>query len=174
MADEEESEPKGKKGDKKAGKAKSNTVPAVVVALGLILMGKQMGGAKAAPAAAPTVAAAANAPKDCKVEDIKSPPKEGPVAKLDSVTINLANGAYAKVGIALQLSAALTLEAFTAEGTSSKATDVLISVIGGRDRAEFASPQAMDALKEKITDLVRPKFDCVVLDVLFTEFVIQS
>jgi flagellar basal body-associated protein FliL len=173
MADAEESE--GTKKDAKKGKSKNNNmIPAVVVALGLVVAGKMMGGAKTAASAAPAMAPhEAGTPMDCAVEDIRTPPKEGAVFKLDSIPINLADGHYAKVGMALQLSAVVDAKLFKEESEAYKASDVLISVIGGRDRAEFNSPQALEALKEKITAEVRPKFECKVLEVLFTEFVIQ-
>jgi flagellar FliL protein len=172
MADAEESE--GSKKDAKKGKAKNNMVPAVVVALGLVVAGKMMGGAKTAASAAPMIAPhVAGETMDCAVEDIRTPPEEGAVFKLDAIPINLADGHYAKVGMALQLSAAVNAELFKEESEAYKASDVLISIVGGRDKAEFNSPQALEALKEKITAEVRPKFECEVLEVLFTEFVIQ-
>ena len=182
MADEEEeAEGKGKgkgKGDK-AAKPKSNLVPAVVVTIGLVVGGKMMGGGKAAaPATAASVVAAGGAhgegePMDCATEDILHPPVEGGVYKLESMPINLADGHYAKVGVALQLAASVNLELFKEEGEEFKAKDVVISIITGRDKAEFASPQAMESLKEKITEELRPKYHCEVIEVLFTEFVIQ-
>lgn len=176
MAEEEEAK-EGKKGKEKKEKGKSNLVPAIVVAIGLIFAGKMLGGGKSATPATALPVATATAESsdtlDCKVEDIKKPPKEGPVDKLDAISINLANGHYAKVGIALQLSSAVNLETFKAEGAEVKALDKVIAVIGGRDMAEFGSPQAIEAVKEKITEEVRPAFKCEVLEVLFTEFVMQ-
>jgi flagellar protein FliL len=171
MADAEQSEDTKK--DAKKSKGKNNMIPAVVVALGLVVAGKMMGGKTAASAAPVLAPHAAGEVMDCAVEDIRTPPKEGAVHKLDAIPINLADGHYAKVGMALQLSAAVNAELFKEESEAYKASDVLISIVGGRDKAEFNSPQALQALKEKITAEVRPKFECQVLEVLFTEFVIQ-
>ncbi len=171
MSDEETSGSGGKAAKKdKKGKPKSNLVPAIIIAVGMLLGGKMMAGGKSAPVAA---AAGATEPVDCATQDTLKPPTEGAVFKLDSIPINLADGHYAKVGLALQLSSDVNLEVFKEESEAYKASDVLISIVGGRDRAEFGSPQALEALKESITDAVRPKFDCKVLDVLLTEFVIQ-
>lgn len=185
MADDDESESegkgKGKKKDKK-GKGKSNLVPAVVLGLCLVVAGRMLGSKPAPDPASAGVpggkvivveAPAKDGPMDCAAEDLKSPPTAGGVFKLDPISINLANDHYAKVGIALELSSAVNLEEFKAESEAYKALDVVISTIGGRDMAEFGSPQSLETLKEKLTEEVRPKFDCKVLEVLFTEFVMQ-
>ncbi|MGE0879197.1 MAG: flagellar basal body-associated protein FliL [Acidimicrobiia bacterium] len=181
MADEDEDEAgegkKSKKGKKDKGDdegGKSNLVPAIVLALGLIVGGKMIGGGKGAATAAPVPAAhGAEAPLDCAVEDIKAPPKEGIVYPIESFPINLKDGHYLKVGIALKLTAGIEKKLFEEEGHYVMAKDVAIAVLGGRDPAEFGSPQAIEAAKEKITEEVRPLFECKVIEVLFTEFVTQ-
>ncbi|MGD9794960.1 MAG: flagellar basal body-associated protein FliL [Acidimicrobiia bacterium] len=179
MAEEEE-EGHGKKGKEKPKKKKSNMVPAIVVALGMIVGGKMMGSGKAAPATAASTlaasghgAAAEGEAMDCATEDILHPPVKGAVFKLEPQTLNLANGSYVKVTISLQLSKAVVLEVFKEEGEAEKAADVVLATISGRDKAEFSSPQSMAALKEKLTDEIRPKFECQVLDVLISQWVVQ-
>jgi flagellar basal body-associated protein FliL len=189
MADDEAKDdaPAGKKGkggkkDGKEGKAKNpNLVPAVVVAVGLLGGGYFMGKGKTAEpaAAAPAAAAEAHAAEetDCEAFDIKNEPKPGAVAKLDPVSINLAADAtgrhYAKVGIALELAATVDAAHFEEANEKYKALDVVNKVIVGRDMSEFATPQAFEAIKHKITEEVRPLYECGVLEVLFTEFVMQ-
>jgi flagellar FliL protein len=167
---------KGKKGKEKKG-GKSNLVPAIIIAVGLILGGRFMGGGNApAPAAASATPASEEGTakeKDCKVYDIKEEPEEGAVVKLDPITINLRDGHFAKVGIALTLSASKDAKKFKEEGGPYKALDRLIALIQGRDVAEFASSQAVEQLKEKLAEEVRPLYECKVLEVLFTEFVTQ-
>jgi flagellar FliL protein len=172
---------KGKKADKegKEGKGKSNLVPAVVLAVGLVLGGKMMGGGGGA-AAAPTepVPAAEHAAEDpehvdCAVFDIKNEPQEGGVYNLEPLSINLADGHYLKVGVALQLSVAEDLKHFTEEGLGAKAADIVIKVFGGRSMEELSSAAAVEEVKEQLAQEIRPLYHCEVLDVLLTNFVMQ-
>jgi flagellar protein FliL len=194
MADElntdDATEPKASKKSKKAkGGSKlsgSNLVPAVIVAAGLIVGGKFVAGGKdAAPAqaaaggAAVTVAEGAGMPMnaagepDCKAYDLKNEPKKGGVAELAAMTINLADGHYAKVNIALQLPESVKLAEFVAEGKVAVAADQVNKVIAGREVSDFATPQAQGELKKKLNAEIRPAYECEVLDVLITGFVTQ-
>jgi flagellar protein FliL len=185
MAEDEAAEggKKGKKGKKDKGEGggqKSNLVPAVILAVGFVVGGRMMGssGGQAA-AAAPEAAAAKEAAAgheeelDCAKEDIKKPPTEGGVYKLDAITVNLKDGHYLKVGIALVLDKALDKKKLEEEGSAAMALDPTIAVLGGRQKEEFESNRAIQAAKEEITAEVRPLFHCKVIDVKFTEFVVQ-
>lgn len=172
---------KDKKGKKKNNGDKggrSNLVPAIILAVGMVLGGKFMGGggggqAAAAPAEQAEAAAAKEGPKDCATEDIKKPPKEGGVHALEPITVNLQDGHYLKVGIALKLSATMDPKKMEKEGLGVMALDPTIAVLGGRKKEEFESARAIAAAKREITELVRPMYECKVIDVLFTEFVVQ-
>ena len=157
-------------------KAKSNLVPAIVVALGLIMAGKFMGGgSKGSATAAGTAASAAGTETtiDCAAADIKKPPKKGAVYKMDSINVNLADGHFLKVGVALQLDATLKLDAFDKDGEGAKALDKVIAGLGGHSPDEFATPEAVDRFKSELLTQIRPLYECHVLDLLFTEFVMQ-
>jgi flagellar FliL protein len=168
---EDKKEKKGKKGGDEEGKPKgrSNLVPAIVIAVGLVLGGKMMGG-KAAPAAATTPPAPAEQ-LDCAKQDELKPPKEGSVVDLDAQVINLAEGRYAKIGIALQLSAAEDAQVFKDEGLGAKAANEAIAIIAGRQAEDLIDHRA--DVQEQLTDAIRPLYDCKVLDVLYSEFVVQ-
>ncbi|MCU1344990.1 MAG: flagellar basal body-associated protein FliL [Acidimicrobiia bacterium] len=183
---EEEITPEGaeapapkKKG--RLGGGRSNLIPALVVAAGLVgggaLVGKQVHSSASAQPAAPTVTRPGD-PIDCKAWDARQQPKPGAVAKLDPVSINLEDDRsggkhYAKVGIALQLADSVDAKKFNTDNQAYRALDVVNSVVANRSVEEFATPQARQAMKAKITDQVRPLYDCVVLEVLFTDFVMQ-
>lgn len=183
MADEEEGEAhgKGKKGKGKgkdkgeSGGGKSNLVPAIIIAVGMVLGGKFVGGGKtaAAPADAHASAAADEHEMDCEAEDAKKPPKPGIVYSMDSFPINLTDGHYLKLGLALKLVAGIDKKHFEEQGTYVLAKDQAIAVLGGRDPAELSTKKAMEEAKEAITEKVRPMMHCEVLEVLFTEFVTQ-
>jgi flagellar basal body-associated protein FliL len=46
-------------------------------------------------------------------------------------------------------------------------------VVAGRQVTDFATPQSRDELKKKLDALIRPQYDCEVLEVLVTDFVTQ-
>ena len=62
-------------------------------------------------------------------------PEPGEVVTLEPIQVNLADGHYLRVGIALQL----TAEAKEADG--SKALDATIDLFSGRDLAEVTDPK---------------------------------
>src|SRR3954469_15204744 len=78
---EEKEKGKGKKG---------NLVPAIVIAVGLIIGGKMMGGGGSA--ATTTV-----------VEATTTTEAPGPVVKLDPITLNMSDGRFLRVGLGFQL-----------------------------------------------------------------------
>jgi len=172
---------KGKKGKRdkgeKGGKGRSNLVPAVVIAVGLVLGGKMMGGGSSgaetpAPGEHPAAAVDEHAPLDCEAKDLESAPKEGAVVQLPTQTLNLAGGNFLKVGVALQLSAAESKETFEEEGLAAKAANQVITVLGAHSAAELLDPAARVHVQEELTAAIRPLYECNVLEVLFTEFVI--
>ena len=82
--------------------------------------------------------------------------------------------ADAKIGVALQLAASVDAKKFNDDNERYRALDVVNRMIVGRNISEFSSPQSFAALKDKVTDQVRPLYDnCKVLGVIFTEFVSQ-
>ena len=122
-------------------KGKSNLLPAIVVAAGLLGGGYFMsggGGAKAEPAAAEGGATTTTTEK---VE-------HGEVVKLDSITLNLADGRFVKLGIALELEKGAggggghggggAAAAF--EGKSAVALDLAISTLGEKTYGQLAAP----------------------------------
>ena len=150
----------GEEGEKPA-KGKSNLVPAVIVAVGLIVGGKFMGGGsttvvQASAGGATTTTTAA----------------EGEIVKLDSITLNLSDGHFLKIGLALQLiKGGPTAEVFKAE--SPKALDLAISLLGAKTMEELSKPHERELAKQQLSAEVKDAYAGKVLGVLFTEFVMQ-
>jgi flagellar FliL protein len=102
------------------------------------------------------------------------PPLPGTVLTLDPITLNLASGRYLKLGLALQ---------FTEEGSvagegapdldGSKALDLAISQLSDRPVIELNSASAREKAKEKLVKAIEKAYDDKVMDVYFTEFVMQ-
>src|SRR5579862_3940667 len=120
----------------KAKKKRGNLLPAVIVAIGLFGAAFMMKGGKA-KAATTTVgtkgAAAAAGPGGTTGSTTTLPTSAktlAQIAKLDDITLNLADGHYLKLGLGLQLSPKAVVTDYTTGGSASVALDLTISVLG--------------------------------------------
>lgn len=94
----------------------------------------------------------------------------GEVVALEPITMNLADGRLLKVGLALQL----PLEpAGEEEVTGSVALDEAIAFLGEHTYAQLAQPAARQAAKKELSHRVAKRYHEGVLEVYFTEFVMQ-
>ena len=152
------SEPKGKRGA---------MVPAIIVAVALLLaafMLKGGGGGSTPPAPSTsetTVAAAGAAHGD-----------PAHVVALDAITLNLADGRFLKLGLALQLDEGVEIEGEPAN-FGARALDETIDLMGSYTFKELSAPGAREKAKDKLSEAVAEAYDGAVLAVYFTEFVMQ-
>jgi flagellar protein FliL len=101
-------------------------------------------------------------------------PVKGTVLALDSITMNLADGRFLKLGMALQ---------FTQEGSvsgeghaaldGSQALDLAIAQLSNKPIISLNSAAARFQAKEKLVKAITKAYDGAVMDVYFTEFVMQ-
>jgi flagellar FliL protein len=154
-------------GDKGGKGKKGNLVPAVVIAIGLIVGGKMMGGGGGAAPAASAVATTTTL-------------VAGPVVKIDPITLNMSDGRFLRVGLGFQLSADAATAAHTAKpdttdaaGTYAKALDLAIGVLGGQNYQELVSPAGREAAKKELLKELKVAYPHEIEDVYFTEFVLQ-
>jgi flagellar FliL protein len=146
-------------------KAKSKKIPAIIVAVAVLGAAYMLGPGKAKPAPA-----AGSTPTTTTTI-------LGAVAGLDAITLNLADGRYLKVAIALQLKEPAKAGATAADATDkshwARALDATISVLGERTYADLSAPggraKAKDELSQHVADLYKDE----VTGVYFTEFVMQ-
>lgn len=95
-------------------------------------------------------------------------PKPGEVVKMDPIQLNLAEGHYLKLGLALQA----TADAHEApEG--SKALDLAIKLFSQRPMEELSSNKEREKLKKELKEEVVHAYHEEVMDVYITEFVMQ-
>lgn len=94
-------------------------------------------------------------------------PEAGAVVPMDALTINLANGHYLKLKLALQT----TADAEKPDG--SQALDLAISRYSHRDMAEFSSAAGLAKAKGELLEAVQEAYEGHVMDIYFTEFVMQ-
>ena len=94
-------------------------------------------------------------------------PKPGEVVALEPIQVNLAEGHYLRVGLALQL----TDGAHEVDG--SKALDAAIEVFSGLPVSDVVRPGHRDELREELMAMLEERYHGEVMDVYFTEFVTQ-
>lgn len=151
------SEPKSKRGA---------LLPAIVIAVALLLAAFMLkgggggGGTPAAPSTSETTVAA---------EGHGDPAH---VVALDAITLNLADGRFLKLGLALQLDEGVEIEGEPAN-FGARALDETIELMGGYTFKELSAPGAREKAKDKLSEAVSESYDGKVLAVYFTEFVMQ-
>lgn len=96
------------------------------------------------------------------------PPVAGAVLKLDPIYVNLAQGHYLKLGLALQET---TTAAKDLDG--SQALDAAISVFSDQSMSDLTDTKTRNALKAHLVDQVKSLYDGQVMDLYLTEFVMQ-
>lgn len=92
----------------------------------------------------------------------------GEVLQVEPVSLNLANGRYLRLGIALQLTAEVEEAVDTA-----RALDQAIALFSGRDIAEVSDPAVRDQLKAELAAQLTETYHGEVVDVYLTEYVTQ-
>jgi flagellar FliL protein len=103
-------------------------------------------------------------------EEAAKKPEPGEVLSLEPITMNLADGRLLKVGLALQVVAS---PSGGHELTGAVALDEAIAYLGGRTYAELVSPDARQAAKDELSKRVADRYHHDVIEVYFTEFVMQ-
>ena len=96
-----------------------------------------------------------------------SVPEPGEVMPLEPIQVNLADGHYLRIGLALQLSA----DAHETDG--SKALDTTIDLFSGADSSDLVRSGERQEYKEKLEEALHEEYHGDVLEVYFTEFVTQ-
>lgn len=95
-------------------------------------------------------------------------PKPGQVLQLDPVSVNLADGRYLKVTLALQLTADVK-EA----PDGAKALDTAVSQLSLRRVSEMSTQAQRAAVTRRLAKTIEARYDGEVMDVYVTEFITQ-
>ncbi len=95
----------------------------------------------------------------------------------EPMTLNLSDGKFLKVGIALQMSKAgdakLAAAGHSEKPDISAARDAAISILSKYTYEDLLKPEKKDEAQKKLTQEVSKRFEGGVLSVYFTEFVMQ-
>jgi flagellar FliL protein len=103
-----------------------------------------------------------------KAEAATEAPEPGAVVTLDAITINLADGHYLKMGMALQ--AKLDVEH---EPEGAQALDLAIEQYTGLKVADLSTTKGREHAKQELLEKVKHAYHDDVYDIYFTQFVTQ-
>jgi flagellar FliL protein len=95
------------------------------------------------------------------------------VLEMESVTVNLADDHYLKLGLALQLREGTTAEAADKEGLGARALDMALERVAAKRMQDLVPASARVELKRQLGLDVCLAYKGVVTTVYFTEFVMQ-
>jgi flagellar FliL protein len=146
----------GAAGDDSAGKRKGKSMKVKLAALLVLLLA---GGAVAKF----TVLASPAKPAG------KVAPAKGPVVPMDEMTLNLADGHYLRLKIALQTAKGTSEELDTAE-----AAQALIDTYSNRTVAELTGDVARTKAKNEFLSKLATLYPKKILDAYYTEFVMTT
>ena len=146
------------------------TVVIVFLLIGIAGIGYVVGGrGSGAPAVSPDgTDAAAAAAGEIEAET----PEKGPVIELEAVNINLAEGHYLRIAVALGLSAEVELKE-PEEFDKAAASDVVLSTFSGMAMADLTAAPGRELAREHLLEALTPHYGDEVVHVYFTEFVMQ-
>jgi flagellar FliL protein len=94
-------------------------------------------------------------------------PEPGDVLTLDPIQVNLADGHYLSIGVALQLVAGAEVK------DGSKALDAVIDLYSGQNMDDLIKPKTRTELKKELAHEVEGLYDEEVMGVYLTQFVTQ-
>lgn len=101
-------------------------------------------------------------------------PAEGDVVSLETITLNLADGRFLKVGLALQLVEGVPAPAAgDVQGFAAPALDEAISLLGTMSYDQLVAPGGRDGAKAELSTRIGERYDGDVMGVYFTELVMQ-
>jgi flagellar protein FliL len=95
-------------------------------------------------------------------------PKPGAVLRLDSISLNLADGHYLKVGVALQLVAGV---AEPPDG--ARALDSTIALLSNQQMDTLLVAKNREQVKAELLKAVEKDYPGEVMDIYFTDFAMQ-
>lgn len=146
----------------RAPKSRSLVLPALILAVGLVAGGFLMGsGGSDAPAEE-----GAGAEEEHEVVP-------GEVVPLDPMTLNLADGHYLRLGVAVELVEGVPGAEWVEHGESSKYVDAVIEKVGGWSSEQLTAEGGRDELKGALRAAGTELFEHEFHEVYLTEFIVQ-
>ena len=98
-------------------------------------------------------------------------PIAGEVISLEPITLNLADGRLLRLGLALQMEELAEEPAHPFSG--AMAMDEAITLLGSHTYAQLSTPEGQEKAKAELSTRVAERYEHGVMEVLFTEFLMQ-
>ncbi|HLU42929.1 MAG TPA: flagellar basal body-associated FliL family protein [Microthrixaceae bacterium] len=119
-------------------KRRSNLVPALVLAVGMVAAAfllRPAGGAGAGAVAAPSTTEPA-----------------GPTIALEPLTLNLADDRFLRIGVAIELGESVDVASFEQQGSANRLKDLIIFEVADLTAKQLSSPAGLESLKSTLTE----------------------
>ncbi len=146
----------------KGGGKKGGLVPIIVLALAILGGGAMAGGLVGGGGGAATAEAAE------QVEPEPEPTELGMLVELEALTLNLADGRFLKVSVALEMGAEVVEEPPTAP-----IYDAIIATFNTLTVETLSDPAQRNATKTTLLEALTPMYGEDIVGVYYTEFVMQ-
>lgn len=140
-----------------APKKRSNLVPALVLAVGMVAAAfllKPAPGGSAAEATTTTSAA-------------------GPVVELDPMTLNLRDGRFIRVGLAIELSESADAALFEEHGSPNLLKDLVIFQVSELSAEQVSTPEGLEEFKRTLSAGAKELYGADFHGLYLTDLVIQ-
>ena len=144
------------------GKKKGGLLPAIVVAVALLGGGAMAGGLIGGGGG--DAAAAAPTPEPTET----APPELGVITELDSLTLNLTDDHFLKLGVAIEWS-----EEVAEEPPTAPVNDIVIARFGSFASDDLASVDQRNTSKEALLEDLAAVYGEDIVRIYYTEFVMQ-
>jgi flagellar FliL protein len=119
-----------------------------------------------------------------KMTVLKKPPAEeaggatttlagGELVAVEAMSVNLADGHYLKVGVAIELVEGEQAKEFEKSGETNKIRDLIISAASTRGAAELSTPEGKEAFKEELDHGAAELYEESYHGIYLTDFVMQ-
>jgi flagellar FliL protein len=111
-------------------------------------------------------------------DDTESTPEpelaeEAPVLELEPITVNLADGHFLKIGLALALKPGTLVEEAKDNGVGAQATNLVIDRVSGEHMSDLMPSDARIQLRKELGNETCMTYDGRILTLYFTDFVMQ-
>ncbi|MDQ2678150.1 MAG: flagellar basal body-associated FliL family protein [Actinomycetota bacterium] len=140
-------------------KKRSNLIPALILAVGLLGAGFMVSTAMKGGDTTDEAAAAEIVP--------------GEIVQLEPMTLNLTDGRYLRLGLAVELVDGVPGSEWVEHGGSSRYMDLIIDRVGERSGEEIVGPGGREELKELLRDGGAELFAEEFSEIYVTEFIVQ-
>ncbi len=158
-------------GEEEGGKkSKKKLIVLVLLCVGLAGAGYKLGGGGAAAEGVVTTTTIVQL-EGCK-EGTDSTDVVPNVVDLPKMNLNLADGHYLSVAVALNLCPDVLVTA-EAPLQTAPAKDIIVSTLSGSSMSVLSTPEGRDEAKKLLIERLADEYEEVIYDLFFVEFVMQ-